>query len=140
MPDWALDLLKIAIPVLGSVLVAWLTARAGARREQGTLDARVKALEETEPAAVEEVRIIAKTAAEAAAAAKTTVDTHVAEERDRRRTAAKLGEQRDAALSTKLDGLAAEVRQQGGDLREQGAQLQLLLDGRIVTGDSRRGR
>ena len=137
-PWWAVLAAQIILAIL-ALLASYLTARASTRREQGDLNARVKALEDTEPAAVEEVRAAAKAAADAAAVAQKTIDAHVAEERDRRRTAAKLGEQRDAALATKLDGLAAEVRQQGGDLRAQGAQLDMLRD-YVMPGDSRRGR
>lgn len=138
MPD-VLEILKITVPVAGSVLVAWLTGRASARREQGDLAARVAHLEEQEPAEVAEARREAKVAAEAAVAAQKALADHVAEEKDRRRAAARAGEQRDAALAKRLDDLVAEVREQGGDIRAQGALLDVVRD-YVLPGDSRRGR
>jgi hypothetical protein len=137
-----IEVLKIIVPAVVSIAVAWIGGRAAGKsagqsagqKEQASLDARVKALEDNEPA---DLRAARETADKALAEAKGASDglaRHVAEEQRRRDAAREVGQKRDEKLADRVEKLAEKVT-------TLAAQTELLLDGRVDTGGtSRRGR
>lgn len=148
--DW-IEVLKIIVPGAVSIVVAWLGGRAAGKqagaKEGADLAARVKTLEDNEPADLAAARkdasqalALATTAGTEAAQAKALAQTarddlarHLTDEEKRRDLSRELGQRRD-------DGIAAQLTTIARDINEQGKAIAVLESRVDLAGASRRGR
>lgn len=143
-PWWAGALAALAAsPGLASLAAAWFQARAKKAEpaKDAALEARVKFLEDNEPANVADARTTAtkalaeaRAAAEVAQRAAAELNRHLEDEQRRRDAAREIGQKRDEKIAEKVERLGEKVT-------TLAAQTELLLDGKVDTGGgSRRGR
>lgn len=144
--DW--EAVKILAPVIGSVLVAWITARAAGKsagaKEGADLAARVDALEKSEPAdlkttrdAAEEALALARAAGADATNAKAELVRHIADEKERRDTARTYAQERDRTIAAMVDKLTDKLTENTTSLKVLEARFNSAQD---AGGVSRRGR
>lgn len=131
-PWWAVVGVPVVIAIIGAA-TSVLVARAQ-RKSPEDVEARLRKLEEEEPAELAKVRDVAATAVESAERVAGDLRRHVEDENRRRRVAREIGQERDAKLAAKVDDLTTKVA-------TVATQVELILDGRVDTGGgSRRGR
>jgi len=112
-----LEAVKILAPVVGSVLVAWLTARAAGKsagaKEGADLAVRVKTLEDNEPVDlrrdVDQALALARAAGADATNAKTDLARHVEEEAQRRTESREAAKEHSRNVAAVVDRLTEKV-------------------------------
>lgn len=135
-----------ALATTGSIVTAWLTSRASARKTREEMNERVSRIEKGDPRIglderVDEVEIVAKAAKndaaralEIAGTASADLDQYIREDQMRRERASEVARQRGETLATKMDDLVRQVSEQGGKI-----EMLVRLEGRGESG-GRRGR